>query len=64
MGIISGILLILGGTFMTLIGFRLINVFKGLNDAEKVENWYKKYGLLMKIGGIFALIIGLVNILL
>lgn len=63
----SGILLTVGGVLMTLVGFKIIDVSRGVKkdvDKEKIDKWFKKYSLLLKIGGLFLLIVGLINIFL
>ena len=40
------------GLIMTLIGFKVYNPFKGKNEPEKEAQWYAKFGLFFKIGGI------------
>ena len=49
------------GLMMTLIGFKVYNPFKGKNEPEKEEQWYKKFGMLFKIGGIAVLIFGIIK---
>lgn len=46
------------GIIMTLIGFKVYNPFKGKNEPEKEKDWYKKFGVLFKIGGIAILLFG------
>lgn len=47
------------GIIMTLIGFKVYNPFRGKNEPEKEEQWYRKFGLLFKIGGMAILIFGI-----
>ena len=49
------------GIMMTLIGFKIYNPFKGKNDPEKEELWFKKFGTFFKIGGIAMLLFGILK---
>jgi hypothetical protein len=51
------------GLMMTLIGFKVYNPFKGKNEPEKEELWFKKFGTFFKIGGIAMLILGVLKTL-
>ena len=48
---------------MTLIGFKVYNPFKGKNEPEKEEQWYKKFGTFFKIGGIAILVTGIIKMI-
>jgi hypothetical protein len=63
MELIFGIGNIVIGIIMTLIGFKVYNPFKGKNEPEKEEQWFKKFGTFFKIGGIAILIWGLIKLL-
>ncbi len=63
MELVFGIGNIVIGIMMTLIGFKVYNPFKGKNDPEKEEQWFKKFGTFFKIGGISILIWGLIKLL-
>jgi hypothetical protein len=39
------------GVYVTLVGFRWISPSKPTADPQKVEEWYRQYGWLMRIGG-------------
>ena len=47
------------GAVMTLIGFKVIKLF--YDEQERAEKWYKKFGLLFKIAGLFILCFGLLQ---
>ena len=47
------------GVLMVLIGFKIYNPFR--NEPERAEQWYKKFGIFFKIGGIFILGFGLLQ---
>ncbi|WP_298514785.1 hypothetical protein [uncultured Kordia sp.] len=51
------------GVMMTLIGFKVYNPFKGKNQPEKEEEWYRKFGTFFKIGGIAVLIFGILKLI-
>ena len=59
MDLYFGITNILAGIIMTLIGFKVYNPFKGKNQPEKEEEWYKKFGTFFKIAGIAVFLFGL-----
>ncbi len=59
MELIIGIWNIIVGIGMTLIGYKVFNLFYGSNEPEKKELWYKKFGTFFKIGGILIAIIGI-----
>ncbi len=61
MELIFGIGNIGTGILMTLIGFKIYNPFKGKNEPEKEELWFKKFGLFFKIGGIAMLLFGILK---
>ncbi|MCE7992931.1 MAG: hypothetical protein HEP71_13160 [Roseivirga sp.] len=50
------------GLIMTLIGFKVYNPFKGKNEPEKEELWFKKFGTFFKVAGIIILIGGLIRL--
>ncbi len=61
MDLVFGIGNVVFGILITLIGFKIYNPFKGKNEIEKEEKWYKKFGKLFKIGGVIILIFGIIN---
>lgn len=54
---------IIAGFYMTLVGFKIYNPFKGKNVPEKEEQWFKKFGTFFKIGGIILTILGIIQLL-
>lgn len=40
------------GLIMILIGFKVYNPFKGKNEPEKEEEWYRKFGTFFKVAGV------------
>ena len=58
---LDGIIPFLGGVLCTLLGFKIIPINK---DPEKAEQWHKRFGLFMKIGGPFLAVYGLLKALL
>ena len=64
MDIFFGIMNIVFGILLTLIGFKVYNPFKGKNEIEKENLWYKKFGTFTKIGGILLIFLGVINTLL
>lgn len=54
---------ILFGSIMALIGFKVYNPFKGKNDPEKEEQWYRKFGTFFKIAGIAILLFGIIKLI-
>jgi len=61
MDLFFGIGNIVMGIVMTLIGFKVYNPFKGKNEPEKEEQWFKKFSTFFKIGGIVLLIFGIIK---
>lgn len=61
MDLVPGIVNIGIGIMMSLIGFKVYNPFKGKNEPEKEQQWYKKFGTFFKIGGVVILIFGIVK---
>ena len=54
---------ILGGIYISLLGFKIITPKK--NDSEyqvRITKWHKKFGTFAKIGGIFLVLIGTMNL--
>jgi len=51
------------GIYMTLVGFKVIDIFKGKVDSEKEEKWFKKFGGFFKYGGIGLIIIAVIQLL-
>lgn len=51
------------GVYMTLVGFKIINLFKGKNEPEKEEKWYKKFGVFFKYGGIGLIVLAIIQLL-
>jgi hypothetical protein len=50
---------LIAGIYMTLVGFKVINLFKGKNEQEKEEQWYKKFGVFFKYGGIVLVLLAI-----
>ena len=48
--------MIVSGVFITLVGFKTIDLFK--NEIEKKELWYRKWGNFFKYGGIIMSLLG------
>ena len=44
---------------MVLIGFKVYNPWKGKKDAAEEEEWFKKFGIYFKIGGVLVLALGI-----
>ncbi|MEY5048543.1 MAG: hypothetical protein RLZZ175_1902 [Bacteroidota bacterium] len=61
MDLIIGICNLSIGLIMSLLGFKFYNPFKGKNEPEKEELWFKKFGAFFKIGGIIMLILGVLK---
>lgn len=57
---LDGIIFLLGGIYCTLIGFRIVAPGK---NPERNEEWLRKFGTLMKIGGPLLIIFGLFELL-
>ncbi len=54
---------ILGGAYIALLGFKIINPKKDNPEhQERMVKWHKKFGTFAKIGGIFLVIIGTINL--
>ncbi|MEI8005555.1 MAG: hypothetical protein WCI48_05055 [Bacteroidota bacterium] len=65
LSLFGGVFSCIGGVLMLLVGFRIFKISgKKEEDKEKIDIFFKKYGLWIKIGGLFCLITGLVNIFL
>lgn len=56
MDLVIGIWMLLSGVFITLIGFKIIDLFKP--DPEKGIIWYRKWGGFFKYGGIVITLLG------
>lgn len=54
---------LLAGVYMALVGFKVIDVFKGKSEPEKEEQWFKKFGGFFKYGGIALVILGIIQLL-
>jgi len=52
---------LIAGIYMTLIGFKVINLFKGKNEPEKEQEWYKKFGGFFKYEGIGMTILAIIQ---
>lgn len=52
-------ILVLGGIYTTLIGFKVIKLKVKPEDQKKMDEWYQKFGKLMKICGIAMIVFGL-----
>jgi len=63
MDLFFGVGNIVFGLVLILIGFKVYNPFKGKNMPEKEEQWYKKFGTLIKVGGIVVFIFGIINLI-
>lgn len=57
---LEGIIPLLGGIYCTLLGFRVVAPGK---NRERNEQWLKKFGPFMRIGGPFLIIFGFVQLL-
>ncbi len=57
---ISDFILIFGGLYAALLGFKVINPKK---DDPKMIKWHQKFGKFMKIGGIALMIWGVFNLI-
>ena len=53
---------IIAGLYMTAVGFKIYNPFKGKNEPEKEEQWFKKFGTFFKYGGIALVILGIIQL--
>jgi hypothetical protein len=61
---ISGFIMIFGGGYLVLLGFKIINPKKKDPIAqEKMIIWHKKFGGFAKICGIILLILGALNLI-
>ena len=63
MDLFIGISNLFFGIVITLVGFRVYSPFKGKDDPEKEERWYKKFGTFFKIAGILILVVGVIKTL-
>jgi len=64
MDLFFGIGNIIVGLIMTLIGFKIYNPHKGNGESEESnEQWFNKYGKLLKFGGLVVLIIGIFKVI-
>lgn len=52
---------LLGGFYLLLIGFKVINPSKKSLDSDEVKAWCKKYGLLIKLGGFIMVLAGIMQ---
>jgi hypothetical protein len=48
--------------YVTMIGFRLISPSKPTADSLKVEDWYRRYGLFMRIVGPVLFVVAVVKL--
>jgi hypothetical protein len=61
---ISAFVMIFGGGYLALLGFRVINHKKDTPDnQEKMIIWHKKFGGFAKYGGIALVIWGIMNVI-
>jgi hypothetical protein len=51
--------MILGGLYATLIGFKIIKLKVKPVDQKKMDEWFQKFGTLMKVSGIAMIVFGL-----
>jgi len=51
---------VLIGILFTLIGFKIYNPFKGKDQPEKEELWYRKFGTFFMITGPLLVIFGII----
>lgn len=54
---------LIAGIYMTLVGFKVIDVFKGKAEPEKEEQWFKKFGGFFKYGGIGLIILAIIQLI-
>ena len=64
MEIAIGIINIIAGIYVTLLGFKVLNPFKGKNEPEKEALWYKKFEKFFIFGGILIIFCGFLILLL
>ncbi len=58
------IMLLIGGIYMTLIGFNVIKFKpKKSEDEEKMKLWHQKFDKFFKIGGIIVFLIGIFQLI-
>ena len=61
---VSALVMIFGGGYLALLGFKVINPKKGNPEhQEKMIKWHKKFGGLAKYGGSALVIWGVLNII-
>jgi hypothetical protein len=51
--------MIFGGLYAALIGFKVVKPRVKLEDKEKMNIWFEKFGTIMKICGILMIVLGL-----
>ena len=51
--------MIFGGLYTALIGFKVVKPKVKPEDQEKMDNWFQKFGTLMKISGIVVIVLGI-----
>lgn len=51
------------GLMMILIGFKVYNPFKGKNEPEKEEEWYRKFGTFFKVVGVIIFLYDLWDVI-
>jgi hypothetical protein len=57
------VFMLLVGAYTTMVGFRWISPSKPTADPREVDEWYRRYGLLMRILGPILLIVALGQLL-
>jgi len=58
------ILSLLLSVFFILVGFKVINPYKGSKSKEDLEYWYNKYSIYYKVGGILFFILMSISLVL
>lgn len=53
------LIMIFGGLYATLAGFKIIKIKANSGDQRKVDEWHQKFGKLIKVCGIVMLVFGL-----
>jgi hypothetical protein len=56
---LGGLIPLLGGIYCLLIGFRVVRASK---NPDTNETYVKKYGLLLKVGGVVCVVFGVIEL--
>jgi hypothetical protein len=56
---LGGLIPLLGGIYCLLIGFRVVRASK---NPDANETYVKKYGLLLKVGGVVCVVFGVIEL--